>query len=290
MRMAKRVGGVVGVALVGLCSMGTTACTMAADGGLPPKKNEPVQTTSAAQSAAYGNIDCQGSPVTVVTAEVMSSAGGVAVYTNSVSNLLSTMCSNPSCGDDAPYYFTSEYYSNIYGAAGYYYRVSNFFPTISEGNNQAGYFWIAIPIIDSQQDVANPVGYYYNPPSLSAVRFPTYAQETNGFPPEPVGFESWATGYQFWPKASGNPLGTWVGWNGEKIWPFTLRSSDYNSLANLMAYEWCADENDFCSYDPEVLAQDQTCVLIVDQNGHPLDFAAHLAQWDPKPPCAGCNR
>ena len=91
-----------------------------------------------------------------------------------------------------------------------------------------------------------------------------------------------------WPGSGGVPEGYWV--TGPvtafgaftSVYPFLLRGSDYSQLTNVMLTSY--------SNDPLVDARDATCVLIVDEHGLPLDFAAHISQWDPQPACGGCAR
>jgi hypothetical protein len=291
----RRLGG-ISVTLGALGPLGAMGCAMAPeDGGAAAgagsggSAGEPVGRISSRDVTRYGNIDCQGEYVNIVQAMPLSAGSTVspviAPYIGSVGALLSSMCPSGNCPYDPIYQFTLRYW-DIEGAAGYFYLLQNFFPTnVDNANPEGSYYWIGIPIIDSQQDVANPVPYYPNYPNLSAVRYPMYSDVNvvtffqNWYP---VSLYNWAQSDSAWPEVGGQPQGTWVGWNGEQIWPFLLRSSDYSSLANAMTTQW--------SLDSRVAAQDQTCVLIVDKNNRPLDFSAHMAQWDPRPGCTSCSQ
>jgi hypothetical protein len=268
--------------LIGLASTAQTGCTIPVDGDSASKGAEAVATTTAAElpSQVLPNVNCQTTGWHVVKALSMSAAGLPPVYQGSVSTVLAGLCTgvtsaNPNC-DPAIYQFTQTYYSDIEGAAGYFYVVHNFY------SRDDARYWMAIPIIDSQVDRPAPVGYDPSYPGLPSVRFPYYSPGY-GFA---LAMSMGQAGT--WPESNGVPEGTWV--SGPLVtgivaslpapYPFRLRASDYTELANIMVST--------PANDSQVAAQDQTCVLIVDENGAPLDFAAHISQWDPKPGCAGC--
>jgi hypothetical protein len=279
MRMGKRLGRLGGVssALIGLAAMAQTGCTMPVDGASASSKGpEEVATTAAAEQMALPNVNCQATGWNVVQALPVSPPGAPVVYQGSVSALLAGLCTAqtpaaPNC-DPLIYDFTAFYYSEILGAAGYYYLLRNFNnPKVADSRQ-----WISIPIIDSQPDLtAGSVSYDPTYPGLSKVRFPSFSPGY-GYA---GAVASAAAG--LWPEANGVPEGFWVGLspNG-RPYQFQLRADDYTTFANLMTSTPASDS--------QVLAQDQTCVLIVDQNNVVLDFSAHLGQWDPNSGCAGC--
>jgi hypothetical protein len=270
---------VVGMVLVGLGSVGT-GCAMPVDGGSPSKGGsskgaEPVASTSSAQSITWGNVDCQSEAanVTIVTAQPLGQdTNHNPVYLGSVYTLLNSLCKSGAGCDANIWEFTNAYYGNIWGAAGYFYMTSAF----PGSGDLSGSYWITIPIVDSQPGVTNPVGYYPSYPGLPAVRFPEFSWLSST-----ESLWNYAITNSWWPKTPAGPEGVWVGNNvAGAPNPYVLRDSDFNSLTSVMSLP--------ASSDQEVMAQDATCVLIVDGHGAALDFTPHAAQWDPRPGCGGC--
>jgi hypothetical protein len=269
-------------ALLGLASMatGVTGCTAPVDGPRGLAKtgpgNESVGTSVSAESAAYGNVNCQGSAVTVIRAYPLTQPNGTVAYQGSISALEALVCETSSPSYDVNVCnFTESYYDDIYGAAGYYY-ITNEFPGYERNPN--GAYWVSIPIIDSQPDVPTPVGFYGSYPGLETVRFPSYAI-LNGLNLNSYAAMNPAT----WPELGGFAEGHWVGLNDKTglEYPFLLSTSNYSELVSVM--------NLASSSAKTVAAQDTVCLLIEDQNGNVLDFSAHISQWDPKPSCPDCG-
>ncbi len=222
-------------------------------------------------ATALPNVDCQATSVTVVRALPVTTSP--LSYTGSISSLFRAAAADP---DPMVSQFTQSYYDQIPGAAGYYYVLQRDFR-----NRDDQRYWVAIPVIDEQPAVTTPVGYLSNLPPLGGVRFP---QEIRFGASTLYAFAEADTA--LWPVGSNGPAGLWVGYSNiisalaAVPLPFLLSSTNYTTLSNILSSRPADDSN--------VLAQDETCVLIVDGNNAPLDFAAHITEWDPRPSCPAC--
>jgi hypothetical protein len=132
--------------------------------------------------------------------------------------------------------------------------------------------------------------HYDTYPNLPNVQFPAYGPnpQYNAFDltaPQTLYNYAWSASSD-WPVSAGTPEGIFIsgtyagGGDLWKVLPFDLSASNYDEYVNVMTSQ--------AAIPPEVGPQDGTCILIVDQNGIPLDYAAHLAEWDPSPGCTAC--